>query len=184
MGDGGYKIRDQQAVHYITFAVVEWIDVFSRQSYRDVFLSKIRESQKSDGLNVHGWVLMSNHFHGIVSAKEGSSLSHLIGEVKRKSSIEISQAIERHESESRREWLLELLERAGSANARNGKRQFWQQDNHPKECYGHEFTRQKLNYIHQNPVRAGIVDREEEYIYSSARDYCGQKGLLDIDFLW
>jgi REP element-mobilizing transposase RayT len=184
MSDRGYKIRNQQAVHFVTFAVVGWIDVFSRQQYRDIFLDKVRQSQKDSGMLIHAWVLMSNHFHGVMSAGEGFELSNILGELKRKSSIEISLAIEKNDSESRREWMLELFHRAGNINARNTKRQFWQQDNHPKECFGKEFTMQKINYIHQNPVRAGIVDHPDYYLYSSARNYSGEKGLLDIDFLW
>ena len=63
--------------------------------------------------------------------------------------------------------------------------EFWRQDNQPKELYSSAFTVQKLNYIHNNPVEAGIVDKAEEYLYSSARDYYyGKKmGLLDIEFL-
>ena len=184
MPEGGYKIRDQQAIHFITFAVIEWIDVFTRQQYRDVFLDKVRQSQKEQGLRVHCWVLMSNHFHGILSVHEGFELSHTLGELKRKSSMEITQAIEKNDSESRQQWMLELFERAGNSNSRNGKRQFWQQDNHPKECFSRDFTEQKMNYIHLNPVRAGMVADAEHYLYSSAGDYAGQKGLLDIDFLW
>jgi len=184
MSEGGYKIRDQHAIHYITFAVVEWVDVFTRQQYCDIFLENIREGQKENGLLVHSWVLMPNHFHGILSVREGFTLSHTLGEIKRKSSMMIMQAIEKSETESRRDWMLDIFSQAGGANKRNGKRQFWRQENHPKECFGKEFTQQKMNYIHQNPVRAGIVGVPEHYIYSSARDYAGQKGSLHIDLLW
>ena len=184
MAEGGYKIRNQNAVHFITFAVVEWVDVFTRQQYRDIFLEKVRATQKDSGLLLHSWVLMFNHFHGIMSARQSFELSKILGELKRSSSIEIMKSIELSETESRREWMLEIFDRAGSANSRNSKRQFWQQDNRPKECFSREFTEQKINYIHQNPVRAGIVDTPEYYLYSSARDYAGQRGLLHIDFLW
>ena len=184
MSEGGYKIRNQNAAHYITFAVVEWVDVFTRQQYCDLFLDKIRLAQSESGLLVHSWVLMSNHFHGILSAHEGFELSKILGELKRSSSIEIMKAVEKNDTESRQVWMLEIFDRAGSANSRNSKRQFWQQDNRPKECFSREFTEQKVNYIHQNPVRAGIVDTPEHYLYSSARDYAGQKGLLHIDLLW
>lgn len=184
MSEGGYKIRNQQAVHFITFAVVGWVDIFTRQQYRDIFLEKIRQSQKEGGLLLHSWVLMSNHFHGIMSAREGFELSHILGEIKRKSSMEVMQAIEKNDAESRKEWMLEIFKSAGASNSRNDKRQFWRQENHPKECFSREFTEQKMNYIHQNPVRAGIVDSAEHYLYSSAGDYAGMKGLLHIDFLW
>ena len=184
MPEGGYKIRDQNAVHFITFSVVEWVDVFSRVDYKHILLDNIRHSQRESGLLLHAWVLMTNHFDGIVSARQGFELSKILGELKRSFSIGIMKAIEKNETESRKEWMLEIFDRAGSSNSRNSKRQFWQQDNHPKECFSREFTTQKINYIHQNPVRAGIVDAPEHYLHSSARDYAGQKGLLHIDFLW
>ncbi|HEX5152617.1 MAG TPA: hypothetical protein VFW07_14300 [Parafilimonas sp.] len=42
---------------------------------------------------------------------------------------------------------------------------------------------QKLDYIHGNPVKAGFVEKPEDYLYSSARNYYGMKGLIDIDML-
>jgi hypothetical protein len=57
---------------------------------------------------------------------------------------------------------------------------FWQDGNQPKECFSNEFTWQKLNYIHNNPVEAGIVYEPCQYVYSSAGDYAGIKGLIDL----
>jgi hypothetical protein len=67
------------------------------------------------------------------------------------------------------------------SNSNNDNFQFWQQDNHPVQLTTPKFTHQKLDYIHNNPVVAGYVDKPEEYSYSSARDYYGTgKGLLNI----
>lgn len=184
MPDGGYQIRDQNAVHYITFSVVEWVDVFSRADYRHILLDHIRHSQQHDGLSLHAWVLMTNHFHAVMSAKEGFALSDILRDIKKYSSVNIIKAIQTHEKESRRSWMLDIFAEAGGKNARNITNQFWIQDNHPKHCYSRDFTEQKINYIHLNPVRAEIVSRPEDYLYSSATDYAGQKGLLDIEFLW
>lgn len=82
--------------------------------------------------------------------------------------------------------MLEIFKKAGAENSRNSIYQFWQQDNHPKELFSKKFTNQKLDYIHNNPVEAGIVEKAEEYMYSSARDYyfAKQCGLIEIDFLY
>lgn len=64
----------------------------------------------------------------------------------------------------------------------NGEIQFWLPGNHPEEIHSADFFRQKLNYIHQNPVRAGIVEKEEEYRYSSATDFYKRKGLLELSY--
>ena len=80
---------------------------------------------------------------------------------------------------------MSIFRKQASKNSHNSYHQFWRQDNQPKECYSPEFTVQKLDYIHNNPVEAGIVDKPEEYLYSSARDYHNGKncGLLKIVFL-
>lgn len=68
MSEGGYKIHNPESIHFVTFAVVEWVDVFTRQAYRDIVLESLRFCQKEKGLFVHGWCLMSNHIHLVISA--------------------------------------------------------------------------------------------------------------------
>ncbi|WP_259069340.1 hypothetical protein HDF24_13980 [Mucilaginibacter sp. X4EP1] len=84
------------------------------------------------------------------------------------------------ESESRKEWMLWMMERAGKKNSQNLSFQLWQQDNHPIELFDPKILHQKLDYIHNNPVEAGIVENPEAYLYSSARDYYGLPGLIDV----
>ncbi|MCW3108621.1 MAG: hypothetical protein JWQ09_3127 [Segetibacter sp.] len=184
MSEGGYKIRNQAAVHFITFAVDEWLDVFTRKDYRDIVLESIRHGQNKRGLLLHGWCVMSNHLHLIVAA-QNNDLSDILRDFKKFTSKQIIKAIENNEHESRREWMLSIFKKAGETNSRNSEFQFWRQDNQPKELYSPAFVFQKLNYIHSNSVEAGIVDKAEEYLYSSARDYHRTKkcGLLDVIFL-
>jgi putative transposase len=82
--------------------------------------------------------------------------------------------------ESRREWMIWLFERAAKKNSRNTTHQFWQQDNHAEELFSNTFKDQKLDYIHQNPVVEGWVDEPVHYLYSSARNYQGKSGLLEV----
>lgn len=181
MWETGYKIRDQGAIHFLTFTVVEWIDVFTRKIYRDILLDSIRFCQLNKGLNMHSWCLMSNHLHLIASA-QNRNLSDIIRDLKKFTSTKIIAAIEGNRKESRRDWMLPVFSRAGKENARNERVQFWIQDNHPEELYSAKFIEQKTNYTHNNPVAAGIVDHAWEYIYSSARDYYYDSdcGLLKI----
>ena len=109
---------------------------------------------------------------------------------KKFTSKQIIKAISENKQESRREWMLEIFKRAGETNSRNSKYLpmaigIWRQDNHPKEVHSPSFAFQKLNYIHNNPVEAGVVDKPEDYLYSSARDYKQTKkcGLLDVGFI-
>ena len=181
---GGYKIRNQAAAHFLTFTVVGWIDVFTRQLYRDILLDNIRYCQQNRGLLVHAWCLMSNHIHLVATAGR-KDVSDVIRDFKKESARQLLRSITGNRAESRREWMLSLFSDFGKSNARNSRHQFWIQDNHPEELFTGQFIFQKIDYIHQNPVEAGIVDNPEDYLYSSARDYrLGQKcGLLEIDFL-
>src|SRR5882672_4363413 len=92
MGLGGYKIRNKEAIHFITFAVVEWIDVFTRNLYKDILLDRIRHCQLEKGLNLHAWCLMTNHLHLIGSAKN-ADLSDILRDFKKYTSRQITQAI-------------------------------------------------------------------------------------------
>jgi hypothetical protein len=81
--------------------------------------------------------------------------------------------------------MLNIFREQGEKNSRNTNFQFWRQDNRPQELYSAAFIFQKINYIHNNPVEAGIVEKPEHYLYSSAKDYFQTRkcGLLDLVFL-
>ena len=158
--------------------------VFSRKEYRDIVIDSLKFCQKEKGLLLHGWCIMSNHVHLIGTAKN-EDLSDILRDFKKFTSKKIITAIENSDYESRKNWMLKIFNEQGQGNSRNKNYQFWRQDNQPQELYSPKFFFQKLNYIHNNPVEAGIVDNAEEYLYSSARDYHygKQVGLLEIEFL-
>ncbi|HET9429831.1 MAG TPA: transposase [Chitinophagaceae bacterium] len=184
MSQGGYKFRNKAAIHFVTFAVVEWVDVFTRKIYKDILLDSIRHCQHNKGLCLYAWCLMTNHIHMIMSAQNNDS-SGILRDFKKFTSKQLIAAIENNAQESRKDWMLRIFREQGASNSRNKDYQFWRQDNQPKEIYSAAFAAQKINYIHNNPVEAGIVDKAEDYLYSSARDYYYQKkcGLLDVFFL-
>ncbi|MEO6638378.1 MAG: transposase [Ginsengibacter sp.] len=184
MSKGGYKMFDRGGMYFVSFAVVSWVDVFTRKEYRYIVIESLQHCQAEQGLIVYGWCVMSNHVHLIISAKE-NNVSDVLGNFKKFTSKKIVAAILNNPSESRKEWMVKIFKEAGELNSRNSNYQFWRQDNEPKIIYTPEFARQKLEYIHNNPVDAGIVEKAEEYVYSSARDYYYEKhcGLLKIEFL-
>ncbi|GAB2800892.1 transposase [Rhabdobacter roseus] len=177
-----YKIRDQGGVYFVTMTVVGWIDLFTRKEYRDLFLESVRYCQKEKGLIVYAWCIMSNHIHLIVRAEE-DNLSAVIRDLKKFTSKQLFAAIEANPEESRRNWILAIFRKSGEFNYNNVNFQVWQQHNQPVELYSPGVIEQKLNYIHENPVRAGWVENAWEYLYSSARDYADQKGLLAIELI-
>ena len=179
-----YKIRNQDKLYFVTFTVIQWLDVFIRRECRDLLLDSIRYCQKNKGLEVWAHCAMTSHAHWIMGRHGEPSLEGIIRVIKKYTSTKIIEAIAANDHESRRELLLWLFERAGKRNSNNTKYQFWQQHNQPIELNSNKKLDQRLNYIHQNPVEAGIVLSPEDYIYSSAMNYAGRPEiLLDVMLL-
>ena len=184
MAAGGYKISNKAGIHFVTFAVVEWVDVFTNKQYRDILLESLRYCQKYKGLQIYGWCIMSNHVHLVVAAANNDT-SEILRDFKKFTAREIIRAIRENPTESRKEWMLNIFNKMGASNSRNKQYQFWRHTNQPKELFSQKFTQQKLDYIHNNPVAAGIVESAADYLYSSARDYDAGRsvGLLEIELL-
>ena len=177
----GYQIYNQAGLYYLTLQVIDWVDVFSRKSYRDIVINSLDYCRKEKGLMIYGYVLMTNHIHLLVMAKD-ENLSDVIRDFKKFTASQILKTIEK-EPESRRDWMLKRFEFAARSHVRNSKYQFWTHENHAIECLTPTFTKQKLAYIHDNPVRAGWVENPEDWLYSSARNYAGLKGLIEVDLI-
>ena len=134
---------------------------------------------KHKDLIVYGWCLMSNHVHLIMGTR-GTPMPDILRDLKKYTSKRIVTDIRANPQESRKEWMIELFERAGQLNPNNQFVQFWQQHNKPIELDRASIFEQKLEYVHRNPVEAGWVEVPEAYLYSSARDYAGLPGLIDV----
>ena len=174
----------KEGVHFVTFTVVGWLDVFIRKAYKEINVESLNYCVKEKGLKVYAWCLMTSHLHLIISTKEGVKLSGVIRDFKKHTAKSVIGAI-KEMPESRREWLLWFFERAGKKDARTSRYKFWKEDNHAIQLYSGEtiISEQKLDYVHNNPVEEGVVESPEEYLYSSARDYAGITGLVDIEFM-
>lgn len=178
----GYKIRDQAASHFLTFTIMGWIDIFSRQRYRDIILDSFKFCREKKALKIGADVIMSSHVHTIWTAGK-ANLSDVARDFKTFTSKAITASIEA-EPESRRHWLLYMFRFYANRTLANKEFKVWTSTNHPEEIYSGSFMLTKLNYLHENPVRARLVKEPSQYLYSSAADYEGKKGLIDIDFLF
>lgn len=177
-----YKIRDQNQLYFVTFSVVDWVDVFTRQLYRDILIDSLKYCIEHKRLEVYAYCIMSNHVHMIIGQSGETKIEGIVRDIKKFTSYKITSAIMENQSESRSHWMLRMFEYHGSKNINNKKYQFWQQHSHPIELNSNELMDQKLDYIHQNPVKSGIVLSPEEYLYSSAKNYygLGHESLLDV----
>jgi REP element-mobilizing transposase RayT len=176
------KITDNN-MYFLTMTVVNWIDVFTRPIYKHIIVDALQYNIKNKGLIVSGWCLMSNHLHLLSEADEGYHLSDILRDFKKFTSKAIIKEIIDNPQESRKKWLLNEFAFAGKILKKPQAYKFWQEGNAAKEIYSTKFLEQKLDYIHNNPVKAEIVAEPHEYLYSSAKDYAGEKGLLDIVFV-
>jgi len=174
----GYPISEQDELHYVTFQIVRWIDIFTRQIYRDILIDSLRFCQQHKCLEIYAFVVMSNHIHLLIRSEIGK-LSNTIKEIKSFTAKKILEAVNT-ESEIRRDWILNLFGFSAKQHKRNEKYQVWTHENHAAIVYSNQFMDSKIRYIHENPVRAGIVEKEEDYLYSSARNYAGLDGVLDV----
>lgn len=111
-----------------------------------------------------------------------NNLSNVVRDFKLHTSFEIVKNI-LSDPEIRREWILNLFSEAASKHKRNENYQVWTHENYAAEIFSPAFTLQRINYIHQNPVRASIVLKAEDYVYSNASDYAGSKGIINIELL-
>jgi putative transposase len=167
---------------FVSFAVVYWIDVFVREEYCAIITDSLNFCIEKKGMVVYSWCIMPSHIHLIFSA-EHNNPGDLLGSLKTFTSKKLQKTIADSNIESRKEWMLWLMERAGKKNSNIEGKQFWQQHNQPIELWSYEVVEQKLNYIHNNPVVAGLVTEPHHWKYSSAGDYAGIRGMVDVTLI-
>jgi len=174
-------IRHEDQIYFLTMTIVQWADVFSRKRNQDIMLDSLAFCSEKKGLCIYSWVIMSNHIH-MISRSEINDLSGTIRDMKRHTSKELFESVQQN-TESRKGWMTWLFTQAAKNSNEHKDFQVWQKGNNAELLETNLFYDQKLNYIHQNPVRAGLVNEPHEYRLSSAIDYAGGKGLLKIKFL-
>ncbi|WP_346854724.1 transposase [uncultured Draconibacterium sp.] len=174
-----YFIQDQNAAYFLTFTVTDWVDIFTRKEYKIEIVNSLNYCIKHKGLIVFAWCLMSNHLHLVCCAEEGFRISDIIRDFKKFTSklfVEMIQNI----PESRDDWMLYRFKYAGKFDNRITQYKFWQETNHAVLLDSSEKIVQRINYTHENPVRTLIVAHPHEYLFSSAIDYAGEQGFVDV----
>ncbi|MTI41973.1 transposase [Fulvivirga lutimaris] len=158
--------------------VVYWIDVFSRRDYKDVIVESLNYCIANKGLNLYAWVIMSNHIHIVGKVDTELGMSGFLRDFKKFTSKKIVELIQEI-PESRRDWLLDKFSFEARRTGRAENYKLWKDDNHAIDMSTIDMMN-KIDYIHDNPVRAGLVHEPDQYVYSSATDYAGGKGMVNV----
>lgn len=176
-----YQIHKQDAAYFLTMTAIEWIDILMRAEHKQIICDSLNFCVEQKRLEIYAYVIMSSHLHLIASAKNGN-LSDVVRDFKKFTSSRLIKDI-KEGKESRRDWMLKIINEGGEKQIKKSVHQIWQYNNHTEEVFSPEFTLSKIKYIHNNPVVAGLVSRPEHYFYSSAMDYSGQREPVTISTL-
>ncbi len=177
-----YKFLNKEGLYFVSFATVNWVDVFVRPVYNEIIVESLTYCINNLGMELYCWCIMPSHVHLIYRAKDNNP-DVVLGRFKEHTAKQLIKAIGENTQESRKEWLLWMFKRAGSKSSNVTHNQFWQHNNRPIELWSAEVTQQKADYIHDNPVEAGFVEQAHYWKYSSAIDYSEGKGLIGIEYL-
>lgn len=174
----GFGVREPEYPHFITFAVVDWLPVFIDSKPCDIIIDSLKFCRERKGLRIHGYVIMPTHLHLL-----GSATNDFTGIVRDFKSF-TSKQLKKHLAESGNDIFLWALSRAAELARERDEQSFWQDGYHPEMVYSSEFLEQKLQYIHNNPLRKGLVSVAPGWRYSSAGVYAGELDVpLVIDYL-
>jgi len=174
MGRSRYIITEADQAHFMTYTVMEWLPVFTRPDIVQIILDCWKYQQQHKHLKLYGYVILENHLHFVAQAPE---LDKCVANFKSFTARQIIDHLQNHHINQ----LLTRLRFAKRAHKTDREYQFWQEGIHAEMVFSEAIMREKLDYIHQNPVKRGYVDKAEHWRYSSARNYAGQTGLVDID---
>ena len=182
-------MRSQQnmpidACYFLTFNVIDWISVFIRPAYKRIIVDSLNYFVQARGVTIYSWCLMSNHLHLLAKTEEDYGMANFERDFKKFTTVKVLAAIGT-EPDLRREWMLRHFEDFSKSLRKIEKLHVWQNCSSPVhvDCKQRDVLQQRIVSIHENPVRDGIVDLPENYLFSSARDYTGMKGLVQVRVL-
>ncbi len=168
-----YHIINNDAVYFITSTTINWLPLLKSETYFHIIISALNFSVVHKNLRVYAWVILNNHFHIICKSPQ---LSRTIQSIKRHTARKIIQQLQ---ADNQHE-LLFLLSKLKKKYKTTSTYQVWQEGFHPQIILNQKTLLQKINYIHLNPVKMGLVEKPEQWQFSSARYYLSNKESLVI----
>lgn len=176
MGRDRYRILDSTAPHFLTCTVLEWLPLFAQPANAQILLDSLQFLQDEQRLTLYGYVILENHCHLLAHSPD---LSKAMASFKSYTAAQILKRMVERKSP-----VLRLLALHKARHKVDRQYQLWQEGSHPEQIEGDTMMRQKLRYIHNNPVARGYVDDPLHWRYSSARNYEGQDGLVSVATDW
>jgi putative transposase len=177
MGRSRYKIYNTEVPHFLTMTVVDWLPIFSNREVADIVLDSLRYLQEEKKAKLYAYVIMENHLHRVVQCDD---LRKVIQAFKSYT----ARAIIDYFTERKNADILKKLRQNKLRHKIESEHQVWQEGSHPEEIMTDEMMHQKIEYIHNNPVRRGYIDEAGDWRYSSARNYEGKHGLVNVEMEW
>jgi REP element-mobilizing transposase RayT len=177
-----YKATITEECYFITITTVGWVDVFTRLNQKQNIINALQYCQENKGLEIYAYCIMSSHIHLLCKATNNFILSDVMRDFKKFTSKKIIQIIN-DEPESRREWMLDYFKKSSEHLKREQQYKVWQNGYHAEHIFSNKFLKQKVDYIHFNPVKDKTVTSPEDYYFSSARNYAGLDNELEVILL-
>jgi putative transposase len=178
-----YRVfTDQHYAYFVTWSIVDWLHLLDKEPYRQIVLDSLNFLRTAKNSQLNAFVVMPTHLHAILWPEIGISLSDVTRDFKRFTSREISREANRQRATE----FIEVFKQARNENRAQDVSTFqvWQEGSHPEAIFTEKFARQKMDYIHMNPVRAGLVEIATEWPYSSAKAYIlGEETFPPTDLL-
>ncbi len=162
-----YKATEIEKAYFITITTVGWVDIFTRLNQKYVIINALKHCQENKGLTIFAYCLMHSHLHLFCRADSNFYLSEIMRDFKKFTSKKIIQTI-LEEPESRREWLIDYFKKSCEHLSRPQNYKVWQDGYHAEEVFSNQWIKEKINYIHQNPVNDKIVTEPENYYFTPA----------------
>ncbi|MES9880252.1 MAG: transposase [Sedimenticola sp.] len=174
MGRSRYVITEADKPHFLTCTVQEWLPLFTRPDSVEIILDSWRHLQQHEGFKLYGYVILENHLHFVAQAPR---LDKCVSSFKSFTARQLLNYLEANHVNR----LLERLRFACKAHKHDRQYQLWQEGSHAELVFSEKMMREKLEYIHNNPVKRGYVEMPEHWRYSSAKNYLGESGLIAVD---
>ena len=174
-----YKVFDISKPYFVTSSIVSWIKIFNVYNITDILIESIKYCQLSKGLEIYAYVIMPDHFHMVCRSISYKTLSEIFRDLKKYTSRSIIKYLKENTNNTYSAWL-DKFRIDKNTHDLNEHYRLWQDGYNPKELSSNKFIDQKIDYIHNNPVKAGLVSKPDDYIYSSARNYSEKEGVIDV----